>query len=88
MLQRYGSAHLAQGTNWVLAAASSGSGEVALPAAVGFAGAHSMGQVFLLVLSVLPFVTLSGRNSGLMYIIERQKILLLELCNLLNLAFS
>lgn len=53
----------------MLVAADSGSGEVALPAAVGFAGAHSMGQVSLLVLSILLFVTLPGRNSGLMYII-------------------
>lgn len=43
-----------------------GSGQVALPAAAGLAGAHSTGQVFLLVCSILPFVTLSGRNSGFM----------------------
>lgn len=45
MLQWNGSAHLAPGTTGVLAAASSRSGQVALPAAASSAGAHSTGQV-------------------------------------------
>lgn len=57
MLQWHGFAHLAQGTTSVLAAASPGSRQVALPAAVGLAGAHSVGQAFFLVLSVLLCVT-------------------------------
>lgn len=51
----------------MLTAASTGRGQMALPAAVGLAGAHSVGQVFFLVLSVLLCVTFPGRNFGLMY---------------------
>lgn len=44
----------------MLAAASSRSGQLA-------SQAQSVGQIFLLLCSVLPFVALPGRNFGLTY---------------------
>lgn len=48
-------------------AASPSNGQVALRVADGFAGAHCVGQVFLLVCTVLSFVNTSWEDSGLLH---------------------
>lgn len=54
----------------MLAAASSGSGQVDRHAAVGFVRAHSVGQAVLLVYSVLLLVILLGRSFELTYVVQ------------------